>query len=138
MHSLSLFFGLLALVAPSFAAVTTPSVKVSTYDGPVNPGCYIVKARDGERDNLLNLVTSIAGGNVQATRSLDIINGFAGLSSHLCGRVILGLNQVVVGCFDGTVLGALQSSTGVEYITEDGMMSTFDVQKQYVEPPPSV
>jgi cerevisin len=50
--------------------------------------------------------------------------------------VILGLNQGFAGYFDDDVLSALKSSMDVEYIAEDGIMSTSDVQ--YVKPPPSV
>ena len=42
----------------------------------------------------------------------------------------------IVGKFDDNVLSALTSSLDVEYIAEDGIMSTFDVQ--YVRSPPPV
>jgi hypothetical protein len=85
MHSLSLFLGLLTSATLSYAAVTIPSVKTYTYDGPVNPGSHIVKVRDDvPKDGVLSLVTSLAGGNTQVTHNWDsaFFNGFAGLLLH--------------------------------------------------------
>jgi len=45
--------------------------------------------------------------------------------------VVLGPNQIVVGNFGDNILEVLKSSIDVEYIAEDGIMTTFDVQ--YVE-----
>ena len=49
--------------------------------------------------------------------------------------MILGPNQIVIGSFGDNIIEVLKSSTDVEYIAEDGIMTTFDIQ--YVGPWPS-
>jgi len=46
--------------------------------------------------------------------------------------VILGPNQIVIGSFGDNIIEVLKSNTDVEYIAEDGIMTTFDTQ--YVGP----
>jgi len=112
MHKFSLFLGLVASVAPSFAAVTTPSVKVYKSDGPVNEGSYIVKFYDGvDKAGALNLIQSLSGGTNKVSHDWDpeFFNG-------------------VAGNFDDNVISALMSNSDVEYIADDGIVSTSDVQ----------
>ena len=45
---------------------------------------------------------------------------------------MLGPNQISLGNFGDDIIEALKSSIDVEYIAEDGIMTTFDVQ--YVGP----
>lgn len=81
MHSLSLFLGLLASVASSLAAVPIPQVQLHKYDGPVNPGSYIVKVRDGaDKTGVLSIIGSLTGDDAKVTHNWnpDFFNAFAG------------------------------------------------------------
>lgn len=136
MHRLSLFFGLLASIIPSLAA-PTPFAPLYKCDGPVAKGRYIVKVRIGiEVSLVLGVLGNLPGANTVSHQwDSDFYNAFAGLSIRPRARVILGPNQVAVGEFDQNAIDTLRSSPDVEYIAEDGIMSTFGTQ--YVEPPMS-
>ena len=131
MHKLSLALTLLASVTSSLAAAAASSAEVHKYDGEVNKGSYIVKVRDGaQKSGVMNRIGSFLGGNARVTHDWDskFFNGFAGLSFHPCTCVVLVLNHVVVGNFGDNIIEVLKSSIDVEYIAEDGIMTTFDVQ----------
>ena len=94
MHTLSLFLSLVTSATFSFAAVTTPSVQVYQYDGPVNEGSYIVKMlEDADKTSVLSMITSLSGGDtVTHDWSPEFFNGFAGLSP--CTGAILELTRL--------------------------------------------
>lgn len=131
MYKLSILLGLLASVTPSLAAAAASSADVHRYDGEVNEGSYIVKLRDGaQKSTVLSRIGSFLGGNTRITHEWDpnFFNGFAGSSTHPSTCVILGPNYVDVGYFGDDVIEVLRSSVDVEYIAEDGIMSTFDTK----------
>jgi len=131
MHKLSLVLGLLASVTPSLAAVAASSAEVHKYEGEVNKGSYIVKVRDGaQKSSVMNRIGSFLDGNTKVTHDWDpgFFNGFAGSSFRPCAYVVLRPNQTVVGNFGDNIVEVLKSSIDVEYIAEDGIMTTFDVQ----------
>ncbi|KAF9651864.1 serine protease [Thelephora ganbajun] len=112
MHKLSLVLGLLASVTPSLAAVATPFVEVQKYDGEVNKGSYIVRVRDGvPKSGVISRIGNLLDGDTKVTHDWDpeFFNGFAGK-------------------FSDNVIEVLESSIEVEYIAEDGIMTTSDVQ----------
>jgi cerevisin len=131
MHKLFLVLGLLASVTPSLTAATASSADVYKYDGEVNKGSYIVKVRDGaQKTGVLGRIGSFLGGNSRVTHDWDsnFFNGFAGSSFHPRACVMFGPNQIVIGNFGDNIIDVLKSSTDVEYIAEDGIMTAFDVQ----------
>lgn len=134
MHKLSLVLGLLASVTPSLAAAAASLAEVHNYDGELNKGSYIIKVRDGaQKSGVMDRIGSFLGGNTGVTHDWDpeFFNGFAGSSFCLSTCVVLGFNQVVAGNFGDSIIQVLRSSTDVEYIAEDGIMTAFDIQ--YVE-----
>jgi len=107
MHSLSLLLGLLALSTPSLAA---PFVPLYTYGGRVKPGSYIVKLQDGsDQTTILGFLASLVGANNEVTHrySSNFYNAFA-------------------GDFDDKSINALMLNPNVEYVAQNGYMSTFD------------
>ncbi|KAF9787161.1 serine protease [Thelephora terrestris] len=107
MHSLSLFFGLLASITSSLAAPAPPSAPLYKYDGPVNQGGYIVKLVDGaDKVSVLSLVGDIILGHDWDPK---FFNGFA-------------------ANLDEDAVNALLLSPNVEYVAENGIMAAFDVQ----------
>ena len=131
MYKLFLVFGLLASVNPSLAAATASSAEVHKYAGEVNKGSYIVKVRDGaQKSGVLDRIGSFLGGNAKVTHDWDpsFFNGFAGSSFRARACVILDPSRIVIGTFGDSIIEVLKSSIDVEYIAEDGIMTTFDVQ----------
>ena len=131
MYKLFLVLCLLVSVTPSLAAATASSVEVYKFDGKVNKGSYIVKIRDGaQKSGVLDRIGSFLGGNTKVTHNWgsSFFNGFAGPSFLPRACVILGPNQIVIGNFGDNIVEVLKSSIDVEYIAEDGIMTTYDVQ----------
>ena len=83
MHSLSLFFGLLASITPSLAAaVQSVNVPMYKYDGDVNQGTYIVKVRNGvDKTGIVSAVEGVMGTTVSHNWNAQFLNAFAGMSS---------------------------------------------------------
>ena len=91
MHSLSLFFGLLASITPSLAAAVPPvNVPMHKYDGNVNKGTYVVKVRNEvDKTGVVSLVEGVMGTAVSYNWNAQFLNAFAGVSSRMYDLVTL-------------------------------------------------
>lgn len=111
MRSLSLFFGLLALITPSLAvAVPRSDVPVYKYGGDLNQDTYIVKIRNGaDKGLIVDLLKALFGITVAHNWNEQFFNAFATELSP-------------------EALDLITSHSDVEYVAEDGYMSTFETQ----------
>lgn len=91
MHSLSLFFALIASVVPSLA-LPIQLAPLHTYDGPKVPGRYIVKLRpDADQGGVIGLLKNLPGTNtISHQYSPDFYNALVGSSIFPFARVIFG------------------------------------------------
>lgn len=123
-----------AFLAPVLGAPPTALADIQKFDGQVKEGSYIVKLKDNasKSGHLSWLGKQLGSDSLTHTEwQKGLLHGFAG-EPPVSATILFNTPDctITLGKFSEKTLTLLRSNPDVEYIAEDGIVTTFSVVTQ--------